>query len=62
MGVATLLEAKAIILIVSGAAKAKMLRRTLKEPMTPEVPASFLRMAGDRLTVILDEDAAADLG
>ena len=62
MGVATLLEAKAIILIVSGAAKADMLRRTLKDPMTPEVPASFLRMAGDRLTVIVDEDAAANLG
>lgn len=62
MGVATLLDAKAIILIVSGAAKADMLRRTLKDPMTPDVPASFLRLAGERLTVIVDEDAAANLG
>ena len=62
MGVATLLEAREIILIVSGAAKADMLRRTLMESMTTEVPASFLRMAGDRLTVIADEEAAAHLG
>jgi glucosamine-6-phosphate deaminase len=61
MGVATLLEARAIILIVSGAAKAEMLRRTLKDPMTPDVPASFLQKATDRLTVIADEDAAAEL-
>ena len=62
MGVATLLEAREIILIVSGEAKAEMLRRTLKDPMTPDVPASYLRLGGDRLTVIADEDAAADLG
>jgi glucosamine-6-phosphate deaminase len=61
MGVATLLEAREIILIVSGAAKAGMLRRTLNEPMTPDVPASFLRRAGDRLKVIADEAAAAEL-
>ena len=62
MGIATLLEAREIVLIVSGAAKAEMLRRTLREPMTSDVPASFLRLAADRLTVIADEEAGAALG
>ncbi|HEY7032462.1 MAG TPA: glucosamine-6-phosphate deaminase [Thermomicrobiales bacterium] len=58
VGVGTLLEARTIVLIVTGAAKADVLHRTLHEPMTAEVPASWLRMAGDRVTVIADEAAA----
>jgi glucosamine-6-phosphate deaminase len=61
MGVATLLEAKRILLIVTGAAKADMLRRSLEEPMTADVPASWLRLAGDRTEVIVDAPAAAGL-
>ena len=59
VGVGTLLEARKLVLIVSGASKAEMLYRALREPMTEEVPASWLRLAGDRLTVIADEAAAA---
>jgi glucosamine-6-phosphate deaminase len=58
VGVGTLLEARRIVLIVTGAAKAGVLHRTLHEPMTAEVPASWLRLAGDRVTVIADEAAA----
>jgi glucosamine-6-phosphate deaminase len=61
MGVGTLLEAKQIVLLVIGEAKASMLRRTLEEPMSADVPASWLRMAGPRLTVIADEAAASNL-
>lgn len=61
MGVGTLLEAKQIVLLVLGEAKAGMVRRTLEEPMCADVPASWLRMAGPRLTVIADEAAASDL-
>jgi len=61
MGVGTLLEAKQIVLLVLGEAKAGMVRRTLEEPMGADVPASWLRMAGPRLTVIADEAAASDL-
>jgi glucosamine-6-phosphate deaminase len=61
MGVGTLLEAKQIVLLVIGEAKAGMLRRTLEEPMSADVPASWLRIAGDRLTVIADEAAASEL-
>jgi glucosamine-6-phosphate deaminase len=61
MGVGTLLEAKQIVLLVTGEAKAEMLRRTLAEPMSADVPASWLRLAGPRLTIIADEAAASEL-
>ena len=61
MGVATLLEAKQIVLLVTGQSKADILRRTLQEPMNAEVPASWLRIAGPRLTIIADEAAASGL-
>jgi len=61
MGVGTLLEAKQIVLLVTGQSKADILRRTLQEPMNAEVPASWLRIAGSRLTIIADEAAASGL-
>jgi len=61
VGVGTLLESDQLVLIVSGAAKAEMLRRTLEEPMDAAVPASWLRLAGNRLHVIADEAAAGAL-
>lgn len=61
VGIGTLLEARNIVLIVSGESKAAVLHRSLRGPQTPEVPASFLQRAADRLTVIADEAAAADL-
>ncbi len=62
VGIGTLLEARHLVLIVAGAAKADVLRRALREPMTASVPASWLRLAGERLTVIADEAAASALG
>ena len=61
IGVGTLLEAKQIVLLVIGEAKAGMLRRTLEESMSADVPASWLRSASPRLTVIADEAAASHL-
>jgi glucosamine-6-phosphate deaminase len=61
IGVATLLEARKIVLLVSGAAKADMLRRTLEEPMSADVPASWLRNAGARLHIVADDAAASKL-
>jgi glucosamine-6-phosphate deaminase len=61
MGVGTLLEANRIVLLVTGEAKSIMLQRTLEEPMSADVPASWLRIAGPRLTVIADEAAATGL-
>jgi glucosamine-6-phosphate deaminase len=58
-GVGTLLEARKIVLIVSGASKAEILRDALHGPQTPDMPASFLQLAGDRVEVIADEAAAS---
>ncbi len=61
IGVGTLLEAKRIVLLVSGGAKADMLRRALHETMSADVPASWLRLAGNRFEIIADEAAASKL-
>jgi glucosamine-6-phosphate deaminase len=61
MGVGTLLDAKRIVLIVSGQGKASVLRRALEEPSSAETPASWLRLAGPRLEIIADRAAASEL-
>jgi glucosamine-6-phosphate deaminase len=58
VGVGTLLEARKIVLIASGAAKQDILHAALKGPLTAEVPASWLRLAAERVTVIVDKAAA----
>jgi glucosamine-6-phosphate deaminase len=57
IGVGTLLDSRHIALIVSGADKAGMVKRALDDPMSAEVPASWLRLAADRFEVIADEAA-----
>lgn len=59
VGVGTLLESDRIVLIAAGEGKAEIMRRALRDPMSPEVSASWLRLAPDKVTVILDEAAAA---
>ncbi len=61
MGIGTILEADLIVLIVSGLAKADILRATLEGPITAYVPGSFLRTVGTRLIAIVDRDAASKL-
>ena len=58
MGIGTILEARSIGLLVNGRRKAEILRATLLGPISPEVPASFLRRA-QHVQVVADEDAAA---
>jgi len=59
LGLGTILEAGQIVLIVSGRGKAGIVKQALEGPVTPEVPGSYLRTVADRVTVILDEDAAS---
>lgn len=59
VGVGTLLESDRLVLIAAGAGKAEIMRRALREPMTADVPASWLRLVPEQVTVILDEAAAA---
>ncbi len=55
-GMNVLLEAKKILLLVSGDHKHAILRRTVEGPVTPDVPASFLQRAAD-VTVLADRAA-----
>jgi glucosamine-6-phosphate deaminase len=57
IGVQTLLEARQIVLLVTGAAKTNVLNRTLHAPMSADVPSSWLRLAGERVTVLADKAA-----
>ncbi|MBN3534689.1 glucosamine-6-phosphate deaminase [Mycoplasma procyoni] len=57
MGIGTILEAKKIILIASGKSKSKAIYQTIKQKITPDVPASFLQKHKD-VTIILDQEAA----
>jgi glucosamine-6-phosphate deaminase len=59
MGVATLLEARRIVLIVSGAKKADILRRALEDAPSADVPASWLQLVPEKTLVIADEAASA---
>lgn len=56
-GLQNLLEARCIILVVSGKAKREILEKALHGPIGPEVPASYLQTVADRLIVICDKQA-----
>ena len=56
MGIGTIMSAKKILLIVSGADKADILAQVINGPVTPMVPASILQMHPD-VTIVADEAA-----
>ena len=58
LGTVEILAARELLLVVTGEAKAEILRRTLLEPPCPEVPASWLQRH-PRLQVVVDRAAAA---
>ncbi|MCL1921125.1 MAG: glucosamine-6-phosphate deaminase [Kiritimatiellaeota bacterium] len=58
MGIATILEARELLLLANGADKADILAAALRGPVTPDNPASFLQ-GHPRLTVIADRAAGA---
>ncbi|MEN9388569.1 MAG: hypothetical protein RLZZ255_1545, partial [Cyanobacteriota bacterium] len=60
LGTAEILAARRVLLVVTGAAKAQILRRALQEPPSPEVPASWLQHH-PQLEVVVDQAAAAGL-
>lgn len=57
LGLRTLLDARRIVLLVSGAAKHEIVRRALEGPVGEDVPASFLREAHGAVTVFVDRAA-----
>ena len=56
MGIGTIMAAKKILMVVTGADKKEILHKTFWGPVTPEVPASILQFHPD-VTVICDEAA-----
>jgi glucosamine-6-phosphate deaminase len=60
MGLGTILEARRCLVIATGAPKAAAAARMIEGPVTALVPASALQLH-PRVTVLLDEDAAAEL-
>lgn len=60
MGIGTIMKARKILLVVSGADKARILHDVLRGPVTPDVPASILQLHSD-VIVVADEAAMAEL-
>jgi len=60
VGMATILHARAIVLLATGRAKAPCIERVVNGPLTPELPASFLQLHDD-VDIMLDAPAAEKL-
>ncbi len=58
MGIGTIMAARKIVVIVSGASKAKIVREAFFGPVVPQVPASILQLH-PHVTVIVDSEAGA---
>ena len=57
-GINTIMQAKMILVIVSGADKAEIVKKAFFGPVTPQVPASILQMHPN-VVVVVDEAAAS---
>ena len=56
MGIKTIMQAKKILIVVSGEDKAETVKNAFFGPVTPQVPASILQMHPD-VTIVADEAA-----
>ncbi|HEX5475655.1 MAG TPA: glucosamine-6-phosphate deaminase [Vicinamibacterales bacterium] len=57
MGMATIMQARTIVLMAIGKSKARCIARLLNGPITPKLPASFLQLHPD-VEIAVDEAAA----
>ena len=60
MGIRTILDARRIAVLATGASKANAVRRSLAKPATTTVPGSALHLAQD-VTFVLDHESAGEL-
>lgn len=60
MGIKTIMEAKKILIVVSGEGKADIVRDAFFGPITPKVPASILQLHPD-VTLVGDEAALSKI-
>lgn len=58
MGIRSIMQAKRILLIATGEAKAEAIRRTVQGPIDPDCPASILQVHADA-TLLVDRAAAS---
>lgn len=56
MGICDIMQAERVVMVVSGAAKAPVVRDAFFGPVTPRVPASILQLHKD-FTLVADEEA-----
>ncbi len=61
MGIGDIMRAKKIVLIATGASKAKAIKALVEGNVTPKCPASILQLHSD-VTVFLDKESASLLG
>ena len=60
MGIKNIMQAKKILVVVSGEDKAAILKEVLYGPITPEVPASILQLHND-VTIVADAAALSKI-
>lgn len=60
MGIKSIMQARKILVVVSGADKADIVAKAFAGPVTPEVPASVLQLHND-VTLVGDEQALCKL-
>ena len=60
MGIKSIMQAKKIVVIVSGESKKEIVKKAFSGPITPEVPASVLQLHND-VILVGDEAALGDL-
>jgi glucosamine-6-phosphate deaminase len=60
MGIKTILNSRKIILAAWGKWKAPILQKMVEEPISPEVPASYLQTHND-ISIFADKEAAKDI-
>lgn len=60
MGIASILESRAVLLLATGEAKAAAVAQCIEGPLSAMLPASALQLH-PQVTVVLDEAAAGDL-
>ena len=61
LGVKAILEARQVLVLAFGAAKADAVTKSLTGPVSPRVPGSLLQTVASKVTWILDDEAAAGL-
>ena len=60
MGIKTIMMARKILVVVSGADKAAIVKKAFFGAITPEVPASVLQLHPD-VTIVADEAALSEI-